>query len=134
MAMSYPCLGARMRASVLPPKAPRLYPSVGLGRAYAGVAEQLLDGAEVGASLEQMGGERVAQRVRRDARSGRHPLGGETKPATDVRGGEAAAAPRQEQRRLGAPAGPSAVRGREPGPGAREIALQRSPGGLARGP
>ena len=31
------------------------------------VAEQLLDGAEVGAALEQVGGERMAQRVRADA-------------------------------------------------------------------
>ena len=28
------------------------------------MAEQLLDGAQIGAALEQMGGERVTQRVR----------------------------------------------------------------------
>ena len=37
-----------------------------LRRRQAGVAEQLLDGAQVGAGAEQVGGEAVAQRVRAD--------------------------------------------------------------------
>src|SRR6476646_11043485 len=39
---------------------------VHLGRLDAGVAEHLLDAAQVAAALEQVGGERVPQRVRRD--------------------------------------------------------------------
>src|SRR5205085_12089912 len=38
-----------------------------LRRAERAVTEQLLDGAQVGAALEKMGRERVAQRVRVDA-------------------------------------------------------------------
>ena len=40
---------------------------VDLGRGQVRVAEQLLDDAQVGAAVEQVGGERVAQGVRRDA-------------------------------------------------------------------
>src|SRR5680860_88872 len=36
---------------------------VHLGRRQVGVAEQLLDGAQVGAAFEQVGGVRVTQRV-----------------------------------------------------------------------
>ena len=39
---------------------------VDLGGGEVGVAEHLLDRAEVGAALEQVGGEAVAERVRRD--------------------------------------------------------------------
>ena len=44
-----------------------LYPSVDLGRGDRGVAEQLLDRAQVRAAVQQVRRERVAQRVRRDA-------------------------------------------------------------------
>jgi len=40
---------------------------VELRRRQVGVAEHLLDGAQVGASLQQVRGERVAQEVRMDA-------------------------------------------------------------------
>ena len=39
---------------------------VALGRADTGVAEQFLDGTEVGAGLQQVRGERVPQRMRAD--------------------------------------------------------------------
>src|SRR5918994_3245381 len=75
-------------------EAARLYPSVGLGRAYRGVAQELLDRAQVGSSFEQVGGERVAQRVGRDARAPDLEL----QTAPHVGGREAAAALREEQR------------------------------------
>ena len=40
---------------------------VELGRAEVGVAEHLLDAAQVGTALEQVRGERMAQQVRVDA-------------------------------------------------------------------
>src|SRR5206468_6814116 len=40
---------------------------VELRRGEVGVAEHFLHGAQVGPALEQMGGERMAERVRRDA-------------------------------------------------------------------
>ena len=43
---------------------------VALGGRHAGVAEQLLDRADVGSSLQQMGGERMSQGVRRHASTG----------------------------------------------------------------
>src|SRR2546429_198297 len=98
-----PCLAPRMGLGIPPPKAARLYPSVGLRRAYARVPEELLDGAQIGSALEQVGGERVPERVRRDTRSGRRPPRGEPQPAPDVGGGEPAAAAREEQRRLDPP-------------------------------
>src|SRR2546421_6834535 len=79
-----PCLGPRMGLGIHPPKAPRLYPSVGLRRAYARVPEELLDGTQIGSALEQVGGEGVPQRVRRDTRSGRRPPRGEPQPAPHV--------------------------------------------------
>ena len=39
-----------------------------LGRPDVGVPEERLDNAQVGAAAEEMGGERVPQRVRRDVR------------------------------------------------------------------
>ena len=42
-------------------------PGVDLGGGQAGVAEQLLDAADVGPAGQQVGGERVAQEVRVDA-------------------------------------------------------------------
>ena len=43
---------------------------VDLGGGEAGVAEEFLDGAQVGAGLEQVGGEGVAERVGADAMLG----------------------------------------------------------------
>ena len=42
------------------------YVGVDLGGADVGVAEEFLDDAEVGAMLEEVGGEAVAQHMRRD--------------------------------------------------------------------
>ena len=53
----------RMRAEVQLPTAPIGYVRVQLGRREVGVAEHLLHAAKVGAALEQMGRERVAEQV-----------------------------------------------------------------------
>ena len=42
--------------------------SINLGGGQRNVTEQLLDGAQIGAAFEQMRGERVPQRVRRERR------------------------------------------------------------------
>jgi hypothetical protein len=44
----------------------RVHPRIPLGRVEVLVPEQLLDLAQVGAGVEQLGGEDVAERVRRD--------------------------------------------------------------------
>src|SRR6476620_6756605 len=75
----------------------RLYPSVSLGRADCCVAKQLLNCPQISTSLEQMGGERVPQGMRRDAAGdGRatHPAG---QAAAHVGGGKALARLRNEQ-------------------------------------
>ena len=56
-----------MGRSVGLPQARGIDTSVDLGRRYRGVAEQLLDRAQVRPAFQQMGGEAVAQGVRRDA-------------------------------------------------------------------
>src|SRR5918999_1392434 len=109
----------RVSAGVRHLEAARLYPSVGLGRADRGVSQQLLDRAQVGASFQQVGGERMAQRVGRDAGAARLEL----QPASHVRGGEAATALRQEQG-----VALARLQGRAP---AREVAVDRAPGVLA---
>src|SRR5215216_3068178 len=75
----------------------RLYPSVGLGRADRRMPEELLDRAQVGAPLEQVGGERVAQGVRRDPAPERGATRRDAQPAPHVGGGQPAAALREEQ-------------------------------------
>ena len=72
---------------------------VDLRRAQAGVAEQLLDDAQVGAALEQMAGERVSQRVWR--RSGRQACGAHQpiEPVADAAHAERRAARVEEERR-----------------------------------
>ena len=62
--MSLP-LGPRVGASVDVPDPLSGQMRVQLGRGDTRMSEQLLDDAQVGAALEQMGRERVAQRVRR---------------------------------------------------------------------
>ena len=49
---------------------------VDLRGGHRGVPEQLLDHADVGAAVEQVGGERVPQRVRRDVAGDAGPVGG----------------------------------------------------------
>src|SRR6478672_12019938 len=56
-----------MSAAVGGPEARRRDVGVDLRRREALVPEELLDDAEIGAAFEKMGGERMAQRVRRDA-------------------------------------------------------------------
>src|SRR2546423_3745075 len=133
IAIASPCLGPRMGLGIHPPKAPRLYPSVGLRRAYARVPEELLDGAQIGSALEQVGGERVPERVRRDTRSSRRPPRGEPQPAPDVGGGEPAAATGEEQRRLDPPVRTAPLLGRESRPALRQVGVDRAPGGLPGG-
>ncbi len=57
----------RMRFPVDLQQLRRVHVGVALRRAQSRVPEQLLDGAQVGASLQQVRGKRVAQRVRADA-------------------------------------------------------------------
>src|SRR4051812_48928885 len=59
-------LRQRMMHLDRPPEAASLDVSVNLGGRNVGVAEHLLNDPEVGAASEQMAGEGVAQRVRRD--------------------------------------------------------------------
>src|SRR5438067_8361602 len=99
------CLRARVGPRVRPAEPPRLYPSVRLGRTDAGVAEQLLDRAQIGAALEQMGGVRVTEGVRRYSRALHRAVKAGAQAAADVGGGEPAPAPREEQGGLGALAG-----------------------------
>src|SRR4051812_40408937 len=126
----YPCLCARMRLCIGLLKPLRLYPSVGLSRADARVAQQLLNRAEVGAALEQMGRERVPERVRRHPGRGPDTPGGQPQAAAHVARREAPAALREEQGGLDA----LARRGtRQLRPAAVEIGLQRAPAHLAGG-
>src|SRR5512146_2277621 len=67
-------------------------PSVDLRGRNRGMAEQLLDRAQVGPTFQQVGGEAVPQRVRRDARGERGLAHPEGQAAGDVGVGEATAA------------------------------------------
>ena len=113
----------RVRVEVRLAPAPVRDVRVELGRAEVGVAEHLLDAAQVGAALEQVRRERVAEQVRVDAL--RVEAGGRGEPAQDqerARPRERAALRVQEQ--LG-PVAAVEVR-----PAAGEVAPQRL-GGLA---
>src|SRR5580765_4219700 len=68
-------LGARVRFSVDVEQLRRVDVRVSLRRAQTRVAEELLDGAQVGAALQEVRRERVPERVRADAEprtGGRH--------------------------------------------------------------
>src|ERR1019366_656885 len=65
--------GARVSRFVRCPEATRRDVSVDLGRGQALMAEQLLDHTEVGPTIEQMGGEAVPERVRRDTQGQARP-------------------------------------------------------------
>src|SRR5437660_9296837 len=100
------------------------YVRVQLGRREVGMAEHLLNGAKVGAALEQVRREGVAEEVRMDALRLEPGFGGE--PAEDqerARAGEPAAARVQEELR---PVTRVEVR-----TAAREITPQRLRGGAA---
>ena len=74
------------------------YVRVELGRREVGVAEHLLDAAQVGAALEQVGRERVAQQVRVDALGLEPGLRGEAPQDQERAGaGQAAALGVEEQ-------------------------------------
>src|SRR4051794_13092310 len=60
----YASSGSRMCLCVCALEPRGLYPSVDLRRGDRGMPEHLLDRAQVGAAIEQMGGERVPQGVR----------------------------------------------------------------------
>ena len=56
-----------MRSVIQLPTPPVGYVRVQLGGSNIGMAEHFLNRSEVGASLEEVGGERVAEQVRMDA-------------------------------------------------------------------
>src|SRR5690348_15300564 len=106
-----------MRSEVQLPTASIGYVRVELGRREIGVAEHLLDGAEVRAALEQVRRERVAQQVRVDARRVEAGLLGQLPQDQERAGaGERAALRVQEQLRP--------VARVEERPAAREVAPQ----------
>src|SRR3954453_10420634 len=88
---------AGMGGSVRVAKAGRIDASVDLGGRDRGVAEQLLDRAQVGAALEQVRGEAVAQGVWGDTGGQRRLADPEAEAAGDVGVGEAAAALGEEE-------------------------------------
>ena len=89
---------------------------VDLGGGHRRVAEQLLDDADVGAAVEQVGGEGVPQRVRRDVAGHPGPLGGLDQHRPGGLAREPAAAGVEEQRSPGAAAGAGQL-----GPAAHEV-------------
>ena len=74
----------RVRLEIQLPTAPIGYVGVELGRGEVGVPQHLLDGAQVGAALEQVGRERMAQKVRMHALRLEPGLGG--KASQDQKG------------------------------------------------
>src|SRR3954462_6762371 len=74
-----------------------LYPSVNLSRRDGGVAQELLDGAEVGAALEQVRRERVAQGGGRDAALHLGAPGPRPQPAAHVRCRQPPPGPREKE-------------------------------------
>src|SRR4051812_1724928 len=77
-----------------------LYPSVNLSRRDGGVAQELLDRAEVGAALEQVRRERVAQGVGRDSAVHLGATRPGPQPAAHIRRRQAPTGPRKKERRL----------------------------------
>src|SRR6188474_3926580 len=94
-----------MGGSVRVAEASRIDPSVDLCRRNGRVPEQLLDRPQVGATLEQVCGEAVAQRMGRDTGGQRCLAHPESEPPGDVGIGEAATALREEERLLARIAG-----------------------------
>ena len=101
------------------------------------MAEQLLDRAQVGAAVEQVRREAVAQRVRRGLARGAGALRPAPHPAAHVARRQPPAAAAQEQRRARLVPrrrrGPPSRRVRERRPGALEVVAQRGHRGLADG-
>jgi len=100
---------------------------VDLGRREALVAQQLLDDPQVGAALEQVRRERVAERVRRDARRETGPAAQQVEPIAQPPDAERRAAVVQED--LGRGRLPSSGTFGEERPAVLEIAGQ---GGTCR--
>ena len=69
---------------------------IDFGRADAGVAQQFLDDAQVGAVFQQMGGEAVAQHVRREVAAQAGPAGAALDAQPQRRRRKRTAAARQE--------------------------------------
>src|SRR5215207_8215283 len=90
-----------MTPSVLASEPRRLNLGVDLRRGEAGVTEQLLDRAEIRAALEQVGRERVPQRMRGDPSRDRRLPDPALQPAAHVRWVKPPPALRQKQRILG---------------------------------
>ena len=78
----------------------KVQPRIDLGGGDAGVAQQLLHGAQVAAGLQQMAGERVAQHVRVHGRGQPRALAALAQPQPDGLRRDACAAPAQEQRAI----------------------------------
>src|SRR5262249_61143986 len=74
---------------------------VALGGGEGGVAQELLDAAQVGAHVEQVRGEAVAERVRMDVAAGAGDQGVLVEVAGDAAGREVRAAAVDEERRSG---------------------------------
>src|SRR5215211_7063994 len=104
-----------------------LYTRVHLRRGHAGVAEKLLDRAQVGAALEEVGGEGMAQRVRRHGCGQAGPPRPRLEPPSHVGGGEPPSRLRQEEGGLGARPP------REHGAASREPGFEGAERGLAGG-
>src|ERR1044072_5370486 len=77
-----------------------LYPSVDLGRADRRMTQKFLDRAQVGATLQQVGCERVAEGVRGDRGLGGVMARPPSQAAPAVRGGEPPARLGEEQGRV----------------------------------
>ena len=115
--------GPRVRAGVGGPEAGRRDVRVDLGRGQARVAQQLLDDPQVGAAVEQVRGERVAQGVRV-----RRPPAG--RPArrrhrADSRRPRSPSVPPCAFRKTASGAEPGRACGQQRGPAVREVAGER---------
>ena len=103
--------GSGVRTVIARPQPLDAHMRVDLGRCERSVTEQLLNAAEVGTALEQVGGRAVPQAVRPEVGRARH--GGQ--PPVDDRRGRSAGRPARRGRRAAAPA----RCGRSPTPVAR---------------
>ena len=123
--------GPRMGVAVGRAEPGRRDVRVDLRRREALVAEQLLDDAQVGAAVEQVGRERVAERVRRDAVRQPGPATEQVEAVAQPADAERAAAVVQEDLGRASPRRRRAAPGLdEDGPAVLEVRLER----LARRP
>ena len=99
---------------------------VQLGGGHRRVAEQLLDHPDVGAAVQQVGGEGVPQGVRADVPRRGPPA--RRPPAARSRRSAGTAARRASSGTAPAVPGRAPSRGREPGPGPHQVGRARRPG------